>query len=50
MTDHHTDELFLDAVSGTASLVFSVSRLVVDPERFERDDMEPMAARGMGLL
>jgi N-formylglutamate deformylase len=48
MTDHATDLLF----SGTdaVSLVFGVSRLVVDPERFPTDEREPMAARGMGAV
>jgi len=41
-TDHYTDELF--------SMAFPISRLVVDPERFEDDDQEPMAARGLGVL
>jgi N-formylglutamate amidohydrolase len=50
MTDHLTDELF--AVPETIALAvrFPVSRLVVDPERFESDDHEPMATRGMGVV
>lgn len=47
-TDHFTDELFdrPDAVR----VVFPVSRLVVDPERFADDAQEPMAARGRGVI
>ena len=46
MTDLYTDELFdLDA----DRLVFPVSRLVCDVERFRDDAAEPMAAKGMGL-
>jgi len=48
MTDAHTDHLF--ALEGATRVVFPVSRLVVDPERFEDDALEPMAARGMGVL
>ena len=45
MTDWYTDELFgFPAVR----LVFPVSRLVCDPERFRDDSMEEMARRGMG--
>jgi N-formylglutamate amidohydrolase len=32
------------------SVVFGVSRLVDDPERFTDDALEPMAARGMGAV
>ena len=51
MTDLWTDELF----SGSAGkhdriIVYPVSRLVVDPERFEDDDLEPMAEQGMGAV
>jgi len=48
MTDRHTDELF--SAEGADRLVFGFSRLVVDPERFEDDAKEPMAARGMGAV
>jgi N-formylglutamate amidohydrolase len=45
ITDHLTDELFAvpDAIGLTVR--FPVSRLVVDPERFESDEQESMAAR-----
>lgn len=46
MTDRFTDELF--EIKGAERLVFPVSRLVVDPERFRDDRQEPMAAKGMG--
>jgi N-formylglutamate deformylase len=50
MTDSYTDELF-DLDPGLASaVVFPISRLVVDPERFRDDAEEPMARRGMGVL
>lgn len=48
MTDAFTDELF--DLPGAERLVFPVSRLLVDPERFERDEDEPMAERGMGAV
>ena len=51
MTDAWTDELFPGAAgSGDAAVVFPVSRLVVDPERFEDDALEPMAEVGMGAV
>lgn len=50
MTDAFTDELFLDAIAGAEAVVFPVSRLILDPERFENDGDEPMAARGMGVI
>ena len=51
-TDHFTDELFAsDGVAGdVAGVRFPVSRLVVDPERFEDDAREPMARHGLGVL
>ena len=47
-TDAYTDELF-DATNATR-IVFPVSRLVVDPERFLDDAQEPMAVRGRGVV
>ena len=50
LTDRYTDELFsLDDMTAIP-VVFEVSRLVVDPERFPDDAREPMAARGMGAV
>ena len=47
MTDWYCDELFaLDA----PTLVFPVSRLVCDPERFREDSEETMSAVGMGAV
>ena len=48
LTDHYTDELFI--LPGAEQLVFPVSRLVVDPERFVDDEKEPMAKRGQGVI
>jgi len=49
MTDSFTDELF-DIGNSVDYLRFPVSRLLVDPERFPRDEDEPMASRGMGAI
>ena len=46
MTDWYTDELFDLPVP---KLVFPVSRLVCDVERFRDDSMEEMSRRGMGV-
>lgn len=46
MTDIYCDELFN---CGRDMLVFPVSRLVCDVERFRDDADEPMAEKGMGL-
>ena len=48
MTDMHTADIY--QVPGAERVVFPVSRLVVDPERFADDAGEIMAARGMGVL
>lgn len=50
MTDHDTDALFSVPTVDALAVVFPVSRLVVDPERFTDDDQEPMAERGMGVV
>lgn len=48
MTDRYTDEIF--GRGGERDLVFPVSRLLVDVERFEDDLREVMSDRGMGVL
>ena len=50
MTDAYTDELFSLTPLEAGRVVFPVSRLVCDVERFSSDDDEPMAARGMGVI
>jgi N-formylglutamate deformylase len=50
MTDHFTDELFCEVSPGVTDVVFPISRLVVDPERFEEDAEESMAKVGMGVI
>jgi N-formylglutamate amidohydrolase len=50
VTDHFTDELFAVAAHLATAVRFPVSRLVVDPERFEDNAREPMSARGMGVI
>lgn len=49
MTDHCTVDLYSCAGHDRA-IVFPVSRLVVDPERFTDDTQEPMARLGMGVI
>ena len=50
MTDRYTDILFDLSKVGAQSIIYPVSRLVVDPERFEDDNEEPMAKIGMGVI
>lgn len=50
LTDRYTDELFHLGPELALSVVYGVSRFVVDPERFTDDALEPMAARGMGAV
>lgn len=50
LVDWHTPDLFLSGACRARSLVFPVSRLLVDPERFTEDTREPMAAVGMGVF
>ena len=48
LTDSYTDILF--DCGQAAKVVFPVSRLVVDPERFLNDSEEPMSKIGMGAV
>ena len=50
MTDAYTDELFPLTQVEAGRVIFPVSRLVCDVERFPSDENEPMAARGMGVI
>jgi N-formylglutamate deformylase len=50
MTDAHTDELFPRTPVEAGRVIFPVSRLVCDVERFPSDQDEPMATRGMGVI
>jgi N-formylglutamate amidohydrolase len=50
MTDHKTLELFAKGVALGQVIRAPVSRLVLDVERFEDDQFEPMANRGMGAV
>lgn len=50
MTDRYTDDLFTVPPEVAMVITYAVSRLVVDPERFEDDSMEPMARKGMGVI
>ena len=46
ITDHATDVIFQQAFPEAKAIVFPVSRLVVDPERFSDDSQEPMSQVG----
>ena len=50
MTDAFTDDLFALTPLEAARVVFPVSRLVCDVQRFPHDADEPMALRGMGAV
>ncbi len=50
MTDRYVDELFALPAAEAVTVRHRVSRLVCDPERFERDEDEEMAGIGMGAL
>ena len=50
MTDHKTFDLLASGVEHAQVVRASVSRLVLDVERFEDDKFEPMALRGMGAV
>jgi N-formylglutamate amidohydrolase len=49
MTDAYTDE-FSPFLEGARAVVFPVSRLLVDPERFRDDAEEVMSEKGMGAV
>jgi N-formylglutamate amidohydrolase len=50
MTDRYTDELFAVDAPFITRIVYPVSRLVADPERFANEDQEPMSRKGMGVI
>lgn len=50
MTDAYSDELFPVTLIEAGRVIFQVSRLICDVERFPSDEDEPMAARGMGVI
>jgi len=50
MTDWYTDELFALPAAEAVTVRFPVSRLVVDPERFEDPTAERMETVGMGAV
>jgi N-formylglutamate amidohydrolase len=50
MTDHWTFDLFAQGIPEERVLHSPVSRLVVDVERYEKDDLEIMASQGMGAV
>ncbi|WP_207561031.1 N-formylglutamate amidohydrolase [Sulfurimonas aquatica] len=47
MTDHYTDDLY--GCADAKRVVFELSRLVCDVERFQDDEQEPMSRFGMGV-
>ncbi len=50
MTDHYTDELFVNDNLKDSAVIFPVSRICVDPERFRDDAKEAMSKKGMGVI
>jgi len=50
ITDAYTDELFPVTPIEAARVVFPLSRLVCDVERFPLDKDEPTVLRGMGVF
>jgi N-formylglutamate deformylase len=50
MTDAYTDELFPITSVEVGRVIFPISRLVCDVERFPSDEAELMSRRGMGVI
>lgn len=50
MTDWYTNELFTSGNGECGVVLYPVSRLLLDPERFADDELEIMASRGMGVI
>jgi N-formylglutamate amidohydrolase len=50
MTDAYTDELFPETPVEAGRVIFPLSRLVCDVERFPLDENEPMVTRGTGVI
>ena len=51
MADSYTDELFFDCIKRCdEKIIFPISRLLVDVERFPKDKDEPMSEIGMGMI
>ena len=50
MTDRYTDELFTLPPGLAKMVIYPVSRLVADPERFPDDHEEPMSKVEMGVI
>lgn len=48
MTDHLTSQLF--QLEGAEKIIFPISRLLLDPERFVDDAQEAMSQKGMGVI
>ena len=50
MTDHDTDKMFSIEHPDITSVMATVSRLLVDNERFREDTQESMSEKGMGAI
>jgi N-formylglutamate deformylase len=50
MTDAYTDAIFPVTPVEAGRVIFPLSRLVCDVERFPLDENEPMVTRGMGAI
>jgi hypothetical protein len=50
VTGAYTDELFPPTRVEAGRVVFPLSRLICDVERFPSDEDEPMATRGIGVI